>query len=172
MIEEQIDFNNSVQAVVNYLNANTNGNNWTNTLLIVTADHETGHLWGDGTGTFFDVNGNSVYDAGVDYAQVKDNGAGNLPGLQFNSGDHTNALVPLFAKGAGSELFANCVIGSDSNLMEMYGLDSSWTAENYIDNTAIFNVMMDASPVPVPGAVWLFASGLLGLAGLRKKFQG
>jgi alkaline phosphatase len=174
MIEEQIDFNNSVQAVVNYLNANTNGNNWTNTLLIVTADHETGHLWGPGT--FTDVNSNGRFDASIDtfiaYQQIANNGVGILPGAQYASGDHTNALVPLFAKGAGSELFANYVIATDSNLMEMYGLDSSWAAEKYIDNTAIFSVMMEASPVPVPGAVWLFASGLLGLAGLRKKFQG
>ena len=27
------------------------------------------------------------------------------------------------------------------------------------------------NPGPIPGAVWLFASGLLGLAGLRKRFQ-
>lgn len=171
MIEEQIDFNNSVQAVVNYLNANTNGNNWSNTLLIVTADHECGHVWGDNTPTsFFDVNNNGTYEHGTDYPHVKDMGPGNLPVVVHYSGDHTNALVPLFAKGPGSDLFADYIAGTDPNLMALYGLDSAWTGQ-YIDNTAIFNVMMEASPVPVPGAVWLFASGLLGLAGLRKKFQ-
>jgi hypothetical protein len=34
MIEERTDFNNSVQAQIDYLDVNTNGNNWDNTLLI------------------------------------------------------------------------------------------------------------------------------------------
>ena len=46
MIEEQLDFNRAVEAVVEYLDRNTEGNNWNNTLLVVTADHECGYLWG------------------------------------------------------------------------------------------------------------------------------
>lgn len=144
VIEEQMDFNNSVQAVVEYLDNNTNGNNWGNTLLIVTADHETGHLWGNGSGSFFDVNGNGIFDAGIDYAHVTDNGKNNPPGAAFHSGDHTNVLVPLFAKGAGSEGFNHCVIGKDPYLKDIYDLDESWNGK-YIDNTCIYVVMKDAS---------------------------
>lgn len=147
MIEEEIDFNNAVQAVVDYLDNNTNGNNWGNTLLIVTADHECGHLWGDGrvTGsTFFDVNGNGAFDHGVDYAHVKDNGPGVLPETWYWSGNHTNALVPFYAKGARSEQFNKCVIGTEPNLRAIYDLDESWTGK-YIDNTCVYNVMSNAS---------------------------
>jgi alkaline phosphatase len=144
VIEEQTDFNNAVQAVVDYLDNNTNGNNWGNTLLIVTADHETGHLWGDGTGSFFDVNGNGIFDEGTDYAHVTDNGMNTFPGAKFHSGDHTNALVPLFAKGAGSEAFNFCVEGRDRNLKAMYDLDDSWNGK-YIDNTCVYKVMTSAS---------------------------
>lgn len=144
VIEEQMDFNNSVQAVVDYLDNNTNGNNWGNTLLIVTADHETGHLWGDGSGSYFDVNGNGIFDAGIDYAHVTDNGKNNLPGASFHSGDHTNVLVPLFAKGAGSEGFNHCVIGRDPYLKDIYDLDKNWNGK-YIDNTCIYDVMKNAS---------------------------
>ncbi len=172
MIEEQIDFNNSVQAVVDYLDANnglgTNGNNWSNTLLIITADHECGHLWG--TGGYIDTNGNNQYDVGEGYAQVTDNGAGNLPGAQYFSGSHTNALVPMFAKGAGSELFAGTIDGTDPNLVAMYGLDGTWSGE-YIDNTDIFRVMSAAAPVPVPGTTLLLMSGLIGIAGIRRRIQ-
>lgn len=169
MMEEQIDFNASVQAVVDWVNIYSN---WDETLLIVTADHECGHVWGDATPTsFFDVNGDNVFTAGIDYAHVDDNGAGNMPGVSHNSGNHTNALVPLYAKGAGSEYFLDYVIGTDTNLNAMYNLDGAFSGA-YIDNTAIFNVMMAANPVPVPAAIWLFASGLIGLAGMRKKFQG
>lgn len=170
MIEEQMDFNLSVKAVVDYLDANTNGNNWTNTLLIVTADHETGHLWGDDTpASFFDVNGNWTYDVGIDYAHVRNNGAGVLPGAKYNSGDHTNALVPLFVKGAGAELFANYVEGTDPYMVAMYGLDATWNGK-YVDNTAIYHVMSNATGVvPVPAAVYLMGSALVGLVTLRRR---
>ncbi len=146
MIEEQIDFNEAVKAVVEYLDNNTNGNNWNNTLLIVTADHECGHLWGDGDvegSTFFDVNGNGVFDHGVDYAHVKDNGVGNLPGTRYWSTQHTNALVPLYAKGARSERFNRCDNARDRNLRAVYNLDRTWSGK-YIDNTCVYDVMKSA----------------------------
>jgi alkaline phosphatase len=147
MIEEQIDFNNAVQAVVDYLDNNTRGNNWNNTLLVVTADHECGHLWGDGRvagSTFFDVNGNGFFDHGTDYAHVKDNGVGKLPETWYHSGSHTNALVPLYARGAGSRYLNKCVIGEEPNLRDIYDLDHTWT-EKYIDNTCVYKVMKNAS---------------------------
>ena len=147
MIEEQIDFNNAVQTVVDYIDNNTNGNNWGNTLLIVASDHECGHLFGDGRvagSTFFDVNGNGVFDHGIDYAHVKNNGVGVLPETWYHSTSHTNALVPLFAKGAHSDQFNQCVIGKEPNLRAIYNLDESWSGK-YIDNTCVYNVMTDAS---------------------------
>lgn len=86
MIEEQNDFNKAVKAVVDWIEKNSN---WEETLLIVTSDHETGYLTG--------VNG---FDSGI-----VSNGIGKLPSMQFNSTHHTNVLVPLYAKGYGSELF-------------------------------------------------------------------
>jgi alkaline phosphatase len=40
MIEERIEFDDAVAAVSAYLDANTAGNSWANTLVIVTADHD------------------------------------------------------------------------------------------------------------------------------------
>lgn len=144
IIEEQIDFNNAVQAVVDYLDNNTNGNNWGNTLLIVTADHETGYLWGDGTGSFFDVNGNGIFDDGIDYAHITDKGVNTLPGGRFYSGDHSNSLVPLYAKGARGERFNRCMLGKAEHLRAIYNLDDSWSGK-YIDNTCVYEVMKNAS---------------------------
>ena len=141
MIEEQMDFNASVQAVMAWVNANSN---WHDTLLIVTADHETGDLWGTGSGlpaTFNDV---------------VNHGAGVLPGATFNSGDHTNSLVPLYAIGAGAELLA--------------GYADQWDPVRgfYVDNTEIFQVM-NGNPVPVPAAIWFLGSGLAGLGLWRRR---
>ena len=94
VIEEEIDFNHAVEAVCDWVETNSN---WSETLVIVTGDHETGYL----TGT-----------AGV-YDEVVNNGKGVLPTMVWNSKDHTNQLVPFFAKGTGAELLKSYADGSD-----------------------------------------------------------
>jgi len=83
MIEEQIDFNRAVEAVVRWVEQNST---WAETLLIVTADHETGYLTAP----------RPTPDASI---RLPNNGKGALPTLQWNSGSHTNSLVPVYAKG-------------------------------------------------------------------------
>jgi len=87
MIEEQIDFNKSVDAVVRWVNQNSS---WDETLVIVTGDHECGYLAGP--------NSNPTWEP------IRNNGKGHLPGTQWNSGSHTNQLIPLYAKGPGIQL--------------------------------------------------------------------
>lgn len=112
VIEEEIDFNKAVEAVVDWVNTNSN---WDDTLLIVTGDHETGYLTGSGS--------NPTWNPLVN------NGAGVLPGMQWNSADHTNSLVPLFAKGAASQLLKNYAKITDP----VRGL--------YLDNTEVAKTM-------------------------------
>ncbi len=117
MIEEQIDFNLAIEAVVKWIQAN---GGWGRTLLIITADHETGQLWGPGSGLPATFN------------PLVNNGKGNLPGAEYYSGGHTNSLVPLFAKGPKSEMFTKLIDGEDPR----YG--------RYVDNTDVFKVMQAA----------------------------
>jgi alkaline phosphatase len=112
MIEEQIDFDYAVQAVVDWVKANSN---WGETLLIVTGDHETGYLTGPGS------------DPG--WMPIVNNGAGNLPGMEWHSGDHTNRLIPLFAKGKAARRFRSYVDGKDP----IHG--------RYLDNTDLAEVI-------------------------------
>ncbi len=165
MIEEQVDFNGSVKAVVDYLDAGTHGNDWSNTLLIVTADHECGGLFG--AGTYVDNNGNNKYDTGdtfVGFQKMADANTDGMPEFQYMSPNHTNALVPLYAKGAGSELFASHAIGTE-NLATIYGTTGFGDGHAFIDNTAVFEVMM-ATGVPEPVSLGLLS--LLGLAAGRR----
>jgi len=96
IIEEENDFNASVDEVIAWIEENSN---WEETILIVTADHETGYLLASDSGP--GENGEPVYH------DVRDRGAGNVPDFRFFSGDHTNSLVPFYAKGFGSARFTD-----------------------------------------------------------------
>jgi len=112
VIEEEIDFNRAAEAVVDWVKKNSN---WGETLLLVTGDHETGYLTGPGSDP--------------DWMPLVNNGAGNLPGMQWNSGSHTNSLIPFFAKGAAARFFKGCADGYDP------------VHRRYIDNTDIAGVI-------------------------------
>ena len=112
MIEEQIGFDYAVEAVVEWVKSNSN---WGETLLIVTGDHETGYLTGPGSNP--------------DWTPIVNNGAGNLPGMEWHSGEHTNRLIPVFAKGKAARRFRSYVDGKDP----VHG--------RYLDNTDLAEVI-------------------------------
>jgi alkaline phosphatase len=113
VIEEEIDFNKSVEAVIEWIEVNSN---WDETLVIVTGDHETGYLTGPGSG-------NGVWNP------IVNNGAGEMPGMEWHSGSHTNQLIPFYSKGVGSGIFS--VLATDIDPVR----------GRYIDNSDIGNVL-------------------------------
>ncbi len=94
LIEEMVDFYDAINQVVAWVEKNSN---WNETLLIVTGDHETGLLWGEHP-----------------FVPLTDQGKGNLPVMNYYSGNHTNSLIPFYAKGSGSELYRNYADEYDS----------------------------------------------------------
>jgi alkaline phosphatase len=115
MIEEQIDFENAVKAVVRWVRKNSN---WRETLLIITSDHETGYLTGPGSDPTWEP--------------IVNNGAGNLPGMEWHSRSHTNRLVPLFARGRAAWMLRRYADQDDP----VYG--------PYVDNTELAMVIFRA----------------------------
>jgi alkaline phosphatase len=87
VIEEQAAFDQAVQVVIDWVR---DSGSWSDTLLIVTGDHETGYLTGPGS------------DPG--WEPIAKKGAGNLPGMEWHSLSHTNSLIPLFAEGDAASL--------------------------------------------------------------------
>lgn len=139
MLEEHADFNAAVAAVVEWVETHSS---WDDTLLIVTADHETGMIWGPGAWT--DVNNDRVFGAGDvfhDYVLPVNNGQGRAPDLVYGSGGHTSELVPLFALGVGSSLFDGFAL-RDERARALWGEAYGWDG-GYVDNTAVFSVMHD-----------------------------
>jgi alkaline phosphatase len=113
MVEEMLDFNKSIVTVCGWIEKNSN---WGESLVIITADHETGYLTGPGSGGF-------VWNEPVN------NGIDNLPTIEWHSGTHTNSLVPFFAKGRGAQLFKDKIVGHDP------------VRGPYIDNTSVAHVI-------------------------------
>ena len=125
LIEETADFNNTVAAVIQWVEKNSN---WDETLVIVTTDHDNGMPMGaDAQKT--------------PYQKVINKGLGVMPGISFRpTGDHSNALVPLWTKGAGSDLFKRRVHGIDTNYAKYYNYNDG----KYVDNTEVFRVVKAA----------------------------
>jgi len=119
LIEEQIDFNKAVEAVVNWVEKHST---WDETLVIVTADHETGYITGPGSGLF--EPGGEVKTADV-WKPLVNNGKGKMPGIEWHSSEHTNSLVPLFARGACSGKF------------DLYADEYDPVRGKFLDNTEI-----------------------------------
>jgi len=143
-IGEVIGFDQAVEAVMGWVDAIDP--TWADTLLIVTADHETGYIT-RAAGVFPNV-------------PLANPGAGVLPtaGTHFawNSTGHTNSLVPLYAKGVGSNLFADYATMWDPGY-----------ATYYLDNTHINSVIKNV--IPEPQSLAVLALGLAALWTTRKK---
>ncbi len=97
LIEEEIDFNQSVEAAVEWVEKKSS---WEETLIIVTADHECGYLNGPESG------GKRISSEPIEkvWKPIENNGKGKIPVMEWYSGSHTNSLVPIFAQGTGWEL--------------------------------------------------------------------
>lgn len=139
MIEEHAAFNAAVNAVVDWVEAHSS---WNDTLLIVTADHETGMIWGPDA--WRDVDGDGAWsegDAFQGFTLPVNNGAGRAPALSYGSSGHSSELVPLFALGVGASQFAGLSLRDDAASAlwsEAYGWDG-----RYVDNVAVFTVMQN-----------------------------
>ena len=112
-IEEVREFNSAVEAVVAWVEENSS---WDETLLIVTADHETGYLSGADEG--------EVYNA-----LIGEKGA--APEHEYYSGNHTDMVVPFFFRGAGSQDILGSVTGTDK------------VRGDFIDNVTVAELTLD-----------------------------
>jgi alkaline phosphatase len=144
--QEMVDFNQAVACVIAWMEDH---GGWDENLLIITTDHGNGmpmgpqsHAIPHASITLEDVHhGHYVADM-------------NEQGVRWWTGSHTNELVPLFARGAGADLFDSLIDGIDPYFGIAYG---DWAAAGfdgrYLDNTDIFAVLSQVgiASAPCPG---------------------
>jgi alkaline phosphatase len=118
MIEEQLEFCATIEAVMAWL---ADRGLEESTLVIITADHETG-----------DLRGPIDEATGLPTPDLVSQGAGEKPNGLYVTGGHTNHLVPLFATGPGAEAFSELIDGTDP------------IRGQYVDNTDIIEVIRRA----------------------------
>jgi len=147
MVGELRDFNQAVARVVDWVDSFANASRWSNTLVLVTGDHETGYLT-RGAAVFPDqeLAPDAVTDdtlplekvdlasgqraSWVDSAPANDMiDAGETVYWSWHTSGHSNVLIPLFARGVGAELLTLLATESDS------------VRGPYVDNTVLFPVM-------------------------------
>ncbi len=96
-LEELDAFDAALAAVVAWVETHSD---WDETVVMVTGDHETGYLWGEGV---------DPDDPATWFAPLQDHGPGEMPGFRYysapngesNWAGHTNQAIPFFARGAG-----------------------------------------------------------------------
>lgn len=118
----------------------------------------------------FDFQGSTPAEDPADFFLVgvdSSNGVGGINLLTYSINDP----VGLPVTSTGWQYFtADVTLAAGSHTLEFFGdLDSPGGSRNpasyfYVD-------AVDVNPVPVPAAVWLLGSGLIGLVGLRRRFK-
>ncbi|NTW53176.1 MAG: hypothetical protein HGB15_00060 [Chlorobaculum sp.] len=119
MVGGVYDLDKAVTEAENYVASGENGIDWSNTLVIVTSDHSNSYMRIQtelGIGDLPAQSGAAYPDGEVTYGTLQ----------------HTDELVTVSARGAGSQYFADYA--------------GNWySGTNIIDNTQIYQAMMDAA---------------------------
>ena len=105
-----------------------------------------------------------VWDFGFGISSgTTDNVAGTVNGITMNAwsavtGDFSVASIQMQAVGAGDSFLS----------LSEYGLNP-WASGGALINPSFVDSSVTVSAVPVPAAVWLFGSGLIGLISIARK---
>jgi alkaline phosphatase len=128
------DLDQAVRAAEAMVNSGEGGLNWRNTLMIVTADHSNSYMRNQqwlGAGELPTQDGTNYPDGEVTYG----------------TGNHTNEPVTVSARGAGAKLF-NQYAGS------------WYPGTKLVDNTQIYEVMMEAAKQGVEHIILFIGDGM------------
>jgi hypothetical protein len=91
---------------------------------------------------------------------------GSIDSADAGIADGSFSLIPLSLTTGATDAYLGETLGIrliNNNDIDLSGLDR-WSAEVDFDD-----VQLSVNPVPVPAAVWLFGTALIGLVGFGKR---
>lgn len=82
---------------------------------------------------------------------------------------NVGAQFDIYFGGNVAALTFDIIFWGDEGVVSAY--HSTYNGNWYFTQFVTDGSGYDRSPVPIPGAVWLLGSGLIGLAGIRRRFK-
>ncbi len=90
-------------------------------------------------------------------------GFSRIGNSDFTRAEINNAVFPLLIFEANNLSISEGIIQPGNGF--------SWVGDSDFTISADYSLNLKVSSVPIPGAVWLFGTGLIGVIGMRKKLQ-
>jgi hypothetical protein len=118
-------------------------------------------------GEQFTLGGKAAFDGNDEYSDDYPNNDDAY--VKLSNGTTTNFLWTSNIQSVGDYTSTDWQDWTTNNLLAEGTYTLSFGVANQGDNTYNSVALFDVNPVPVPSAVLLLGSGLLGLAGLRRK---
>ena len=128
----------------------------------VTITNNGSEAWGDFHFSIFEVD-IPGYSGNLDVTNVDWVTAGYAPNISGYTLDYFDVDNDAYGATIDLYFYSNPVAVGETATFSVYNVNP--------DHIGFFGISFYPTPVPVPGAVWLLGSGLLGIAGLRKRFR-
>jgi hypothetical protein len=115
-----------------------------------------------------------VYPGGGEYARIVSQPSWTQPGPTLTVTDSFTKSALLDFIGTGNLSFFLTTLNEDALAvggLQTGGMPSPATFGNSSNILANVTATYEYTPVPVPDAIWLLGSGLVGLVGLKRRFQ-
>jgi hypothetical protein len=142
-----------------------------------------GDVWSiSSVASYFTDNGDGYDNKTMRFYVFSDNGSGGI-GTPLYSADYALPMVGGYAWRGISGL--SWELSSGDYWMGVRAIDSSGIRTRFLGDARMvyddgawssesggnIGLQIEGSVVPIPGAVWLFASGLIGLVGIRRRLN-
>jgi hypothetical protein len=134
----------------------------------------------DDSGIFFEINTAGYTNVSLDFDWLTRNAYGSdFVQVGYTTTDMSGYFTDGETNTILSGFFTTFNLGTSdtwqSYSMDLPDADSVWVFLALNDGEGNYgkfdNISVNGSPVPIPGAVWLLGSGLVGLVGLRRKYR-